>query len=60
MVMSDELLARIAELEKKIELVYQVGINGIYYVGMANYQSRENEALAKLHNAMNDYETKPQ
>lgn len=44
--------AKITELEEKLEKVYEAGINGIGHVGMANYASREREAINKLEKAM--------
>lgn len=42
------LLNRITELEVRLEAVYQAGLDGIYYVGIANYRSRENAAIERL------------
>ena len=40
-----EAQAEIERLKEKCELLYHTGRNGIEYVGSANYQSREDEAL---------------
>lgn len=42
----------IAELEKKLQAVYDAGISGIGYVAEANYAHREREAKQRLHDAM--------
>lgn len=52
----ESLLAEIDRLNKKINLVYREGIQGIFYVGRANYPERENEAIRRLESAF--YEDK--
>ena len=47
-----ELEKEIISLKEKLELVYQVGQNGIAHVGAANYASREREASDNLDKAM--------
>ena len=44
----------IAELKERLQNVFNVGMNGIRYVGSANYASREREAKDRLDNAMFD------
>lgn len=45
----------IAELKERLQNVFNVGMNGIRYVGSANYaSSREREAKDRLDNAMFD------
>lgn len=46
------LTGRVRELESKINTLFEVAEDGINYVGAANYQSRQNEALSKLYKAM--------
>jgi hypothetical protein len=46
------MLERIRQLEIKLEAVYNAGEWGIGHVAMANYQSREEEAIEKLNTAM--------
>lgn len=48
----ESLLNQIAKLQAKLERVYQAGEAGIYYVGAANYASRQAEALENLEQAM--------
>lgn len=45
------MLKRISYLEEKLERVYEAGLEGIQYVGSANYASRESEAIRKLNRA---------
>ena len=47
-----QMLEKIDHLTKKMDIVYDVGRDGIEYVGASNYQEREDEALNKLHRAM--------
>jgi len=51
-----QMLNRISQLEEKLNTVYDVGRDGIEYVGAANYEEREREALNKLYFAMFDEE----
>lgn len=47
-------------LRRKLQKVYEAGVDGIYYVARANYAEREQEANAKLEAAMYPNEnTKP-
>lgn len=45
--------AEIEALTKRLEDVFNAGHDGIRYVGSANSQSREEEAIKKLNDAMN-------
>jgi len=45
-----ELDAELKELKAKLEKVYEAGLNGIHYVGSANYRSRQEEAIQNLDN----------
>jgi hypothetical protein len=45
-------IKRLGPANSKINAVYNAGIDGIYYVGRANYIERENEAIRKLNEAM--------
>ena len=47
-----DLNAKIADLESKLEKVFNAGLEGIGHVAMANYASREAEATEKLESAM--------
>ena len=47
-----QMLNRISHLKEKLDLVYDTGRDGIEYVGAANYEEREREALNNLHRAM--------
>ena len=48
----ETLLTEIHRLTNKLNNVYEAGSDGIGYVGMANYASREHEAQRKLDVAM--------
>jgi hypothetical protein len=54
----EQVSAENVELKEKIEAVYKSGINGIGYVGQANYQSREDEAMRHLHDTMYNWQPK--
>ena len=43
---------KIKALELKVEELFSVGIDGIMYVGSANYAERESEALYNMRKAM--------
>jgi hypothetical protein len=48
----ETLLTAIQELQEKVETVYEVGMNGIAYVGASNYAHRESKAKHRLNVAM--------
>ena len=48
----ETLLKEIKRLEDKLQKVFDVGIEGISYVGRANYAEREAEARGLLKDAM--------
>ena len=48
----DTMLKHIKYLTGKLRNVYEVGMNGIEYVGVANYRERESQAKANLIKAM--------
>jgi len=52
----DTLLAEISKLTAKVEAVYNQGEWGIGHVGLANYASRESEALGRLQAIFYEYE----
>lgn len=43
-------------LRRKLQKVYEAGVDGIYYVARANYPERQLEAQEKLREAMYDIE----
>lgn len=47
----ESLVARVKELEKRLDAVYEAGKWGISYVGLANYAERQDDAEEKLENA---------
>lgn len=47
----ERLVARVKELETRLEAVYEAGTWGISHVAQANYPHREEEATEKLENA---------
>jgi len=48
------LVAKVAELEKRLNAVYQSGKDGICHVARANYAEREAEANGWIDTAMYD------
>ena len=48
----NELKEEIAKLTEKLDNVYNAGLEGIQYVGIANYANREAAAIEKLDDAM--------
>jgi len=48
----ESMLSRIEYLEEKLVDVFDAGLEGICYVGAANYASREREAISKIEGVM--------
>lgn len=48
----ETLLDEIDRLTTKLDIVHEKGVEGIEYVGQANYADREQRALRKLNFAM--------
>ena len=50
----EAMLEHIRRLENKIVKVHEIGLEGIYHVGAANYAEREQEAIHNLNAAYYD------